>query len=74
MMKNRDKVIAEIGRAQGVMMTMYALRRDMVIANMVDEDKNGKLGDVLGDTMQGLDSIVEAWDYDPTQDEENDDE
>lgn len=74
MMKNRDKVIAEIGRAQGVMMTMYALLRDMGIVNMVDEEKNGKLGDVLGDTMQGLDSIVEAWDYDPTQDEENHDE
>lgn len=55
----KQTIIAEIGRAGGVMMTMYALIRDMGIANMVDDDKNGKLGDVLGDTMHGLNGIID---------------
>ena len=69
-MTPKDNVIAELSRAQGVLMTLYALIRDMGIANMVDEDKNGKLGDVIGDTMQGLNSILDAWDYDPSKDED----
>lgn len=62
-MKNpRDKMIAEISRAEGVMMAMYAMLRDMGIVSMVDEDKNGKLGDVLGDTLNGLNYVIDLWD------------
>ena len=44
----------QIARAEGVMMALYGICRDLVIGCSVDEDKDGKLGDVLGDTMNGL--------------------
>lgn len=36
------------------MMALYGICRDLVIECSVDEDKDGKLGDVLCDTMNGL--------------------
>lgn len=71
MLKPRDEVIAEISRAEGVMMTMYALIRDMGITNKVEADKDGKLGDVLGDAMNGLQRVVELWDTDPAEEAED---
>lgn len=62
MMTPRDQMIAEISRAQGVIMTMYGIIRGLEIASLVPSDANGKLGDVVGDTMNGLNSIVELWD------------
>lgn len=44
----------QIARAEGVVMALYGIYRDMVVGCIVDEDKDGKLGDVLGDTMSGL--------------------
>lgn len=44
----------QIARAEGVMMALYGVYRDMVVGFSVDEDKVGKMGDVLGDTMNGL--------------------
>lgn len=44
----------QIARAEGVMMALYGICRDLVIGCSVDEDKDGKLGDVMGDTMNGL--------------------
>lgn len=44
----------QIARAEGVMMALYGIYRDMVVGCSVDEDKDGKLGDVMGDTMNGL--------------------
>ena len=51
---NKHEMTIQIARAEGVMMALYGFCRDMVIGCSVDEDKNGKLGDVLGDTMHGL--------------------
>ena len=67
-------MVYETGRAQGVIMTMYALLRDMGIANMVDDDKDGKLGAVTADTVQGLNEIVELWDSDPAQEADGGDD
>lgn len=61
-MTPREQMIAEISRAEGVMMTLYGFVRDTEIASLVDEDKNGKLGDVIGDTLQGLDHVIDLWD------------
>lgn len=44
----------QIARAEGVMMALYGIYRDIVVGCSVDEDKNGKLGDVIGDAMNGL--------------------
>lgn len=50
----------QIARAEGVMMALYGICRDLVIGCSVDEDKNGKLGDVVCDTMHGLLGVYEA--------------
>lgn len=44
----------QIARAEGVMMALYGFVRDMVVGCSVDADKDGKLGDVMCDTMNGL--------------------
>ena len=44
----------QIARAEGVMTALYGICRDMVIGRSVDENKDGKLGDVMGDCMNGL--------------------
>ena len=43
-----------IARAEGVMMALYGITRDLVIGCSVDADKDGKLGDVMGNVMNGL--------------------
>lgn len=48
------EMTVQIARAEGVMMALYGFCRDLVIGCSVDEDKDGKLGDVLGDAMNGL--------------------
>ena len=48
------KMTIQIARAEGVMMALYGIYRDMVVGCSVDEEKDGKMGDVLGDTMNGL--------------------
>lgn len=48
------EMTTQIARAEGVMMALYGICRDMVIGCSVDEDKDGKLGDVMADTMNGL--------------------
>lgn len=60
----RDTMIAEISRAEGVIMTLYALVRDCQIGAMVDEAANGKMGDVIGDTLEGLNRVIHLWDGD----------
>ena len=44
----------QIARAEGVMMALYGICRDLVIGCSVDENKDGILGDVMGDCMNGL--------------------
>lgn len=44
----------QIARAEGVMMTLYGLCRDLVIGCSVDENKDGKLGDAMSDAVNGL--------------------
>ena len=51
------EMTVQIARAEGVMMALYGICRDLVIGCSVDEDKDGKLGDVLGDTMNGLTQV-----------------
>ena len=50
----------QIARAEGVMMALYGITRDLVIGCSVDENKDGKLGDVLCDTMNGLMQVYSA--------------
>jgi hypothetical protein len=50
----------QIARAEGVMMALYGITRDLVIGCSVDADKDGKLGDVLCDTMNGLMQVYNA--------------
>lgn len=57
----RDNIVAEIARAQGVMTTLYGICRDKCNF-LIDDDKNGKLGDVISDTINGLDSIIREYD------------
>ena len=71
MMTPRDRVITEVSRAQGVMMTMYALIRDMGIANMVEEGKTGELESVVGATLKGIQKVVDLWDGSPDAEDEN---
>ena len=74
MMTPRDRVIVATARAQGVILTMNALLRDMGIANMVDEGKTAKLDEVAMNAYKMLNEVRELWDYDPVKDGENDDE
>lgn len=57
----RDNVVAEIARTQGVLITLYAICRDKC-GFIVDDDKDGKLGDVISDTINGLNSILDEYD------------
>ena len=57
-------------RAQGVILTMGALLRDMGIANMVDEGKTGELGAVVSGTVNALNEVARLWD-DETGGEDN---
>lgn len=57
-------------RAQGVILTMGALLRDMGIANMVDEGKTGELGAVVSGTVNALNEVARLWD-DETEGEDN---
>ena len=52
-MKPHEMTI-QIARAEGVMMALYGICRDLVIGCSVDENKDGKLGDVMGDCINGL--------------------
>lgn len=62
MMTPRDRVLTATARAQGVIMTMGALLRDMGIANMVDDGKTGKLDDVVGNSIHALNEVAQLWD------------
>lgn len=61
-MTPRDNVIYATGKAEGVLCALYAIVRDMTIGGLVDEGKDGKLGDVIGDTIMALNYVREAWD------------
>jgi len=50
----------QIARAEGVMMALYGICRDLVIGRSVDEDKDGGLGDVIYDTISGLNNVYEG--------------
>ena len=54
----------QIARAEGVMMALYGITRDLVIGCSVDADKDGKLGDVLCGTMNGLMQVYNVLDPD----------
>lgn len=64
MMTPRDRVLVATARAQGVLMTMGALLRDMGIANMVPDDKTAALEEVVGHTIHALNEAAQLWDCD----------
>lgn len=49
----------QIARAEGVMMALYGICRDLVIGCSVDDDKDGGLGDVIYNTISGLNNVYE---------------
>lgn len=61
-MTPREQIIAQVSRAQGVLMTLYGLVRDIEIASLVDDGKTGELGGVVMDTIHGLNRVVDLWD------------
>ena len=56
----------QIARAEGVMMALYGICRDLVIGCSVDSDKDGVLGDVINDTVSGLSKVYEQLGKDDT--------
>lgn len=65
MMTPRDRVLTATAMAQGVILTMGALLRDMGIANMVDDGKTGKLDKVVSGTIHALNEVAKLWDNSP---------
>lgn len=65
MMTPRDIALIATARAQGVIMTMGALLRDMGIANMVDEGKTGKVDEVVTHSIHALNEVAQLWDGNP---------
>jgi len=61
MMTPRENVMVATAKAEGVLCALYAIVRDMNIGGLVDKNENGKLGDVIGDTLEGLAYVREAW-------------
>lgn len=61
MMTPRENVMVATAKAEGVLCALYAIVRDMNIGELVDKNENGKLGDVVGDTLAGLEYVRQAW-------------
>ena len=56
---DKAQILAEIGRANGVICSLYAMVRDCVIGARLDKDDPCKLDDVVADTITGLNNIVQ---------------
>ena len=52
-MTPREKVVAQVSRAQGVLMTLYGF---------VSDPRTKRLDSVIDDTINGLNRIVDLWD------------
>ena len=61
MLTPRENVMITTAKAEGVLCALYGIVRDMNICNLVDKNENGKLGDVIADTLTGLEYVREAW-------------
>ena len=61
MLTPREKVMVATAKAEGVLCALYGIVRDMDICNMVDKNENGKLGDVVADTLAGLEYVRASW-------------
>ncbi len=61
MLTPREKVMVATAKAEGVLCALYGIIRDMNIGSLVDKNENGKLGDVIGDTLAGLKYVRQAW-------------
>lgn len=61
MMTPRENVMVATAKAEGVLCALYGIVRDMNIGQLVDKNENGKLGDVINDTLAGLIYVREAW-------------
>lgn len=59
-MTDREKAYHISGQATGVIAALYGVLRDIsAIGVTVDDEKNGKLGDVVGDTFDALAELPE---------------
>lgn len=70
MLTPREIVMIATAKAEGVMCALYGLVRDMNIGGLVDKDENGKLGDVVADTLAGLTYVREAWSFESDDDKD----
>lgn len=61
MLTPRENVMIATAKAEGVLCALYGIIRDMNIGQLVDKDENGKLGDVVADTLAGLEYVRQAW-------------
>lgn len=59
-MTDRERAYQISGQASGVIAALYGVVRDIsAIGIQVDEEKNGKLGDVVGDVFDQLEELPE---------------
>ena len=59
-MTDRERAFQISGQASGVIAALYGVVRDIsAIGIQVDEEKNGKLGDVVGDVFDQLAELPE---------------
>ena len=71
-MTDREKAYQISGQASGVIAALYGVVRDIsAIGIQVDEEKNGKLGDVVGDVFDQLAELPELVPDENGQADEN---
>ena len=71
-MTDRERAFQISGQASGVIAALYGVVRDIsAIGIQVDEEKNGKLGDVVGDVLDQLAELPELVPEENGQADEN---
>jgi len=72
---NKLDMAIRIAKAEGVMMALYGICRDLAIGCSVDEDKDGQTGVAVYEAIGGLDDVytaLGAGKYDEEADEQDD--
>jgi len=54
---NKLDMAIRIAKAEGVMMALYGICRDLAIGCSVDEDKDGQTGLAVAEAISGLDDV-----------------
>ena len=70
---NNIGMAIRIAKAEGVMMALYGICRDLAIGCSVDEDKDGKLGAEVGNVVVGLTEVYSELGVDLDGADEQDD-